>query len=197
MISLPETTLVLSPICSRRIPSCIIVRLSEPLKRQYALVTGGFESDGPLIHLCLSQDHNLDLNELLGTSAYKERYRSDMIRWGEDQRERDPGFFARLATATSHAESARVWIVSDARRPTDVAYFQSNYGDRVTTVRVQASEECRATRGWVFTDGVDNAVSECGLDDLTHDLTVVNNSLAGCDASLEETLKRIVDLTQA
>ena len=34
----------------------------------------------------------------------------------------------------------------------------------VITVRVEASQETRKQRGWVFASGVDDAESECGLD---------------------------------
>jgi phosphomevalonate kinase len=51
------------------------------------------------------------------------RYREAMIRWGEAKREQDPGFFPRLAT--QHARG-KLWIVTDCRRPTDLAYFQVN-----------------------------------------------------------------------
>ncbi|XP_016353483.1 phosphomevalonate kinase-like [Sinocyclocheilus anshuiensis] len=58
---------------------CCILRLSAPLKQQYA------------------KDHNLDYEELLGCGQYKESYRADMIRWGEMKRQQDSGFFCRLA----------------------------------------------------------------------------------------------------
>nr|XP_006061006.1 phosphomevalonate kinase isoform X5 [Bubalus bubalis] len=56
---------------------CAILRLSGPLKEQYA------------------QEHGLDFQRLLDASTYKEAYRSDMIRWGEEKRQADPGFFCR------------------------------------------------------------------------------------------------------
>ncbi|XP_009462993.1 PREDICTED: small conductance calcium-activated potassium channel protein 3-like [Nipponia nippon] len=43
------------------------------------------------------QEHGLDFQRLLDASAYKERYRQDMIRWGEEKRRADPGFFCRTA----------------------------------------------------------------------------------------------------
>jgi phosphomevalonate kinase len=61
------------------------------------------------------------LEELLGASAYKEKYRQKMIVWGEEKRNDDPGYFARLST--ENAEEP-IWIISDARRPTDIVYFQ-------------------------------------------------------------------------
>lgn len=45
--------------------------------------------------MCFGQEHGLDLQRLLDASAYKEAYRSDMIRWGEEKRQVDPGFFCR------------------------------------------------------------------------------------------------------
>jgi phosphomevalonate kinase len=55
-----------------------IGRLSAPLKQAYAL------------------EHGLDYEELLTDGPYKEKYRKDMIAWGERRREKDPGFFAQL-----------------------------------------------------------------------------------------------------
>ena len=71
-------------------------------------------------------------------------------------------------TPVFRAESAQgsfkpILIISDARRPGDVAFFQDNV-PTVITVRVEASQETRKQRGWVFASGVDDAESECGLD---------------------------------
>ena len=100
-----------------------------------------------------TQDHGLDYERLLDASDYKERYRADMITWGEGKRNADPGFFARIVTAGPGSKKP-VWIVSDARRRTDVAYFTGNYPGRVTTVRVMADEGVRVQRGWQFTPGL-------------------------------------------
>ena len=124
---------------------CAILRLSAPLKEQYA------------------KEHNLDYARLLNASEYKERYRSDMIRWGEEKRRQDPGYFCRLICQGPGSECP-VWIISDARRQTDLQYFLEHYSEQLITVRVQASEQTRRERGWVFTQGIDDAESECGLD---------------------------------
>ena len=50
-----------------------------------------------------------------------------------------------------------------ARRPGDIAFFLENV-PTVITVRVEASQDTRRARGWVFASGVDDAESECGLD---------------------------------
>lgn len=56
--------------------------------------------------LCL-QEHGLDFDELLGAGEYKEKYRADMIQWGEKQREKDPGFFCRVAIK---AAQQPIWV---------------------------------------------------------------------------------------
>lgn len=135
----------------------VILRLSGPLKYQYA------------------KERGLDYDRLLEASNYKEIYREDMIVWGEQTRNRDPGFFCRHAieqasTDLRHFQDGThgyriLWVISDARRPTDLAFFKTEYGlDRVRTVKIYASEQVRKNRGWVFTPGVDDVESECALD---------------------------------
>ena len=100
----------------------------------------------------LSQDHKLSLDNLLDATEYKEKYRADMIQWGEEKRNRDPGYFCRLAT-TDVPVSFHVWIISDARRQTDVKYFKEHFQKETVTVRVEADLEVRESRGFVFTKG--------------------------------------------
>lgn len=98
------------------------------------------------------KEHNLDFDRLLDASEYKEKYRMDMIRWGEERRTEDPSFFCRLATQGEGSDRP-VWIVSDARRLSDLQYFHSNFRKQVITVRVTADEDVRKARGYVFTKG--------------------------------------------
>jgi phosphomevalonate kinase len=122
------------------------------------------------------QMHGLSVAELLSASAYKEQHRAAMVEWGERQRVADPGFFCRKATEAANGGSACVWIVSDARRRSDMDWFREHYGHVMWTVRVQASDADRIARGFVFTPGIDDAETECGLDDYTHDQVLENDS---------------------
>ena len=108
----------------------------------------------------------------MDSSTYKETYRRAMIAWGEEMRAKEPGYFCRLATREAYKP---VWLICDARRTTDMDYFKSHYGECTITVRVVASEAVRVGRGWVFTTGVDDAESECGLDDYSCDVIITNN----------------------
>ncbi|XP_068778542.1 phosphomevalonate kinase isoform X2 [Struthio camelus] len=148
---------------------CTILRLSGPLKEQYA------------------KEHGLDFQRLLDASAYKETYRQDMIRWGEEKRGADPGFFCRIVV---EGAAQPVWVVSDTRRLSDVEWFRDVYGDVVQTVRVVATEETRKRRNWVFVVGVDDAESECGLDQgVAFDWVITNN---GDELSLDSQLETLL-----
>ncbi|XP_068179001.1 phosphomevalonate kinase-like [Antennarius striatus] len=148
---------------------CCVLRLSGPLKQRYA------------------QEHGLDLDQLLGAGLYKERYRADMIQWGEARRHQDPGFFCCLATKGVRQP---VWVVSDARRLSDLQWFWSEFPQQTQTVRVQSSEETRKRRGWSFTAGVDDAESECGLDSGVEFDWIITND--GDAPLLEEQLQPIL-----
>ncbi|XP_067938677.1 phosphomevalonate kinase-like [Watersipora subatra] len=136
---------------------CEIMRLSAPLKKQYAL------------------ENNLDFEKLLDASEYKERVRVDMISWGEARRDADPGYFCRLSTVENPGAHKPVWIISDARRKTDIEYFTKTYPSAMLTVRVEAKPSTRTKRGFVFTKNVDDAPSECDLDGLSFDKVIYNN----------------------
>ncbi|XP_026226712.1 phosphomevalonate kinase-like [Anabas testudineus] len=152
---------------------CCILRLSGPLKQQYA------------------QEHNLNLDQLLGPGPYKEQYRADMICWGETRRCQDPGFFCRLAT---RGASQPIWVVSDARRLSDLQWFWSKFPQQTLSVRVQSTEKTREQRGWRFTAGVDDAESECGLDSSVEFDWIITNE---ADApSLDEQLQPILTLAK-
>uniref|UniRef100_A0A2P2ICV3 Phosphomevalonate kinase n=1 Tax=Hirondellea gigas TaxID=1518452 RepID=A0A2P2ICV3_9CRUS len=125
----------------------VIMRLAGPIKKQYAI------------------DHGLDYTKLLSTSSYKEKYRYDMIAWGEKVRNQTPTFFIDKEIETKNAGAFPVWVVSDVRRRSDLQVFRKRYGHRCISIRVQASEDTRRNRDWIFTPGVDDAPSECDLDE--------------------------------
>ncbi|KAK6179776.1 hypothetical protein SNE40_012060 [Patella caerulea] len=155
--------------------NCSIMRLSAPLKSQYA------------------KDHNLDYEKLLDASDYKEKYRKDMIRWGEEQRLQDPGYFCRLTTSGEDSKKP-VWIISDARRKPDIEYFKMNHSQVTRTIRVEAEDSIRIKRGFVFTEGVDDAESECGLDEnINWDYIIDNN---GDEEQLNKSLKPIIEYVE-
>lgn len=147
---------------------CEVLRLSGPLKKQYAL------------------EHGLDFEKLLDSSMYKEKFRKSMIEWGESKRKEDSEFFCDLATKDA---CKPVWIISDCRRRTDIKYFRERF--KTIHVRVGASDEIRKLRGWSFVGGIDDAESECDLDNEAVDVFVDNN---GDSKALETVLKELTQL---
>ena len=49
----------------------------------------------------------MDFQRLLDASTYKESYRKDMIRWGQEKRQADPGFFCRKIV---EGVSQPIWV---------------------------------------------------------------------------------------
>ena len=150
---------------------CDVIRLSGPLKKQYAV------------------EHWLNYEKLLDSSSYKETYRKAMIEWGEAKRAADPGFFCRLATDSA---CKPVWIVSDARRRTDLEYFRGKF--QTVHVRVEASQETRKGRGWEFIPGIDDAESECDLDSENADVIIKND---GDWKVLENSLQELKNIAKS
>lgn len=86
----------------------------------------------------------------------------------------------------------KIWIVSDIRRQTDIKWFIETYTDKVKTIRIQAELNTRSNRGWCFTDGVDNVMSECDLDDYHGwDLKFSNNTSEEMEDGIKSILKLI------
>lgn len=150
------------------------VRLSGPIKQQFAANNG------------------LDYSSLLSASEYKEKYRLQMIEWSEAKRAQDSGFFIRAAIEMYEGGKYPIWIVSDMRRRSDLAWFKEHYGNCVHTVRITASPEVRRQRGWTFASGVDDAESECDLDSITEWDSEVNNS--GDAQVVEDLLEKLTGL---
>ncbi|KAK9891078.1 hypothetical protein WA026_013401 [Henosepilachna vigintioctopunctata] len=148
---------------------CTVLRISEPIKKHYAEKCG------------------VNFKELLGDGPFKEKYRKEMIVWGEQIRAEDPGYFCRLVC--KNAQKTAFWIISDIRRKSDIHFFEQNYGNKMKSVRINTSKEIRESRGWVYTIGVDDVQSECDLDDYADWDVIVSN-----DGHYENDIDRILKL---
>lgn len=62
-------------------------------------------------------------------------------------------FYAGTECIYFSAREKAVWMVSDARRKTDIKWFKENFGDACKTIRINCPDEIRKTRGWVYTPG--------------------------------------------
>ncbi|KAH8377107.1 hypothetical protein KR093_003470 [Drosophila rubida] len=154
----------------------IIVRISEPIKREWA------------------RKLELDINAMLSDGPYKEQFRRDMILWSDEVRRKDYGFFCRAAMKEAPVDTVDYVIVSDIRRKNDIRWFYETYGhEMIQTVRLISQLETRKARGWQFTAGIDDVPSECDLDDSTFDLELVNDAE---DESGEQIIDRLLEKLQ-
>jgi len=152
--------------------SAVIMRLSGPLKE------------------CYARDNGLDFEKLLSPGDYKEKYRLDMLRWSEEIRNRDYTYFCKAAISKYEGNTFPIWIISDARRLTDLQFFRENYGERMKIIRVVAPDSVRSDRGWVFTSGVDDKETECGLDSVDNwDFRLENDGTTSGDELTKELSK--------
>lgn len=140
-----------------RFPNSILsFRISSPIKKEFA------------------RERNLDYEELLTSSSYKENYRHKMVEWSESVRRTDPNYFLRLAIIEAYEKingsERKIWLLNDARRFCDLKYFSDPTeinldGDcEVITIRITANDAVRKQRGWIFDDKIDTKPTECGLD---------------------------------
>lgn len=131
----------------------------------------------------------------MSDSDYKERYRRDMVRWSEAEKlnQDDPNYFLKLSLQMKTDDNKPIWLISDARRLSDIKYFQQNQFDKIQiiTIRINCSEEVRKQRGWTFVTGIDDAQTECGLDEYQEWTHLVTNN--GVDSNLMTTLDDILD----
>ncbi|OWR50846.1 phosphomevalonate kinase [Danaus plexippus] len=136
---------------------CEVIKISQPIKSHWA------------------KEKNLSLKDLLSDGEYKELFRLELIKWSEEMRDKDYGYFCRAAC--QNAADKPVWIVSDIRRKTDIKWFKESYGEcsSLKTIRLTADLETRKQRGYKFASGIDDAASECDLDDFNEWDLVINN----------------------
>nr|CAG4648951.1 EOG090X0FYC [Polyphemus pediculus] len=167
----------ITEILQKLLNDSVIIRISAPIKKHWA------------------ESKDLNYEQLLSDGAYKEIYRAQMIAWSEEQRARDPGCFCEAAVKDFNGATYSIWLVSDLRRTTDLKFFREKFKDRVTTIRISASESVRKDRGYCFTVGIDDSESECGLDLVEDwDLTIQNN---GNSVDLNGDLQKLVDICKA
>ncbi|KAI4500679.1 hypothetical protein M0802_004271 [Mischocyttarus mexicanus] len=151
----------------------VIIKISGPIKTYW------------------SKNVNLDLNKLLDASEYKEQYRFEMVKWSESVRKKDNGYFCRAAIDMYNAYTKPIWIVSDIRRKTDIKWFQENYEGLCKTIRVTTNPEIRQQRGWTFTAGIDDAETECDLDDFDDWNLIIENNGNDIETIIDKILKLI------
>lgn len=173
------STLITNYIGHGRMHHLAILRIAGPIKREFA------------------KNNKLDFTRLLDSSDYKENFRMAMVDWSERYREKEGwNCFLKLAIKEQRARDKAIWILNDARRPCDLEYFENDPAFQQTKViklRIEATEEARMSRGWKFTQGIDDRQTECGLDEYDEWSHVINNDYNDQREQIIEALKPIFE----
>uniref|UniRef100_A0A6G3MJ51 Phosphomevalonate kinase n=1 Tax=Henneguya salminicola TaxID=69463 RepID=A0A6G3MJ51_HENSL len=110
------------------------------------------------------------------SSLYKEQFRREMILFGENIRKLDPYYFCKIIDITAQQSGTKCWVIADCRRLFDIKYFSDKYPERTITVRIECPLYIRSNRGFEFECGIDDAESECGLDNYKSWHHVIKNA---------------------
>nr|XP_024218718.1 phosphomevalonate kinase isoform X1 [Halyomorpha halys] len=164
-------------------------RLFEKLNREHVVI---IKLSAPIKSLH-AEKNGLDLKVLMSSLEFKEAHRKAMLEWSEKLRNEDYGVFCRAAIQMSKADNYPVWIVSDARRKTDIKWFKENYNNEIIKLyRIVCDDSIRKQRGWVFAKGIDDEETECGLDDFDDwDKIIQNNTVDEADAFINQTIEHV------
>jgi phosphomevalonate kinase len=87
---------------------------------------------------------------------------------------------AQRSSTSSHTDYSgpEIIIVTDCRRPSDLNFFRNEFGNAAVFIRIDASLEIRNKRGFTFVEGIDDAETECALDNFTEwQFNVYNNGM--------------------
>jgi len=131
--------------------------------------------------------HGIDFEELMSTRSTKERYRREMIQFMEERRASDGNYVWCREAWKRMRLNPRIVVVTDARRPCDVDFFRTS--SDVTYVRIECCEKVRQSRGWEFESGIDDTVSETGLDGVPADVTLHSGTFG--DSDVRDLLRRL------
>lgn len=121
-----------------------------------------------------------------------------MVEWSESVRKDDANIFLRQAIEDADAfNKSNIWILVDARRSCDLQYFLTDerfINSKIVTIRISASDSVRTERGYIFTPGIDDVDSECGLDSWTNWTYTIDNNDSD---QLMKQLVPIIDLANS
>lgn len=177
------STLITNYVGYDRMQNISILRVAGPIKREFA------------------RNNKLDFSRLLDSTSYKEKYRLSMVEWSEQYRAKVGwNCFLRAAIKEQRAKNKSVWILNDARRPCDLEYFDNDpafENTEVIKLRVEASDSVRLSRGWKFTEGIDDKDTECGLDYYDGWTYVIKNNHNDFNQSLIDSLNPIYEAIDA
>jgi len=122
--------------------------------------------------------YSLDYGRLQSERAYKEQHRHLLVSEFRASNERAPREYDERVVQLICAESGPRLILVDVRLRAQVEFYMRELLNRAecVLVRVRASDEVRARRGFAYTAGVDDEAAETDLDGARYDGTFENEN---------------------
>jgi len=133
----------------------------------------------------VAQKNSLDFQRLMTDTDYKEDNRRLLIDHGQTRRAENPNYW--VEKMLQDHEKEKILVVSDWRFPTE-SLALSPLCD-IVTIRIEASDTARESRGWTRSASIDRDASECSLDYHTFNYVVRND---GTVEELKEILKTML-----
>eukprot|EP00698_Gefionella_okellyi_P000885 TRINITY_DN10772_c0_g1_i1.p1 TRINITY_DN10772_c0_g1~~TRINITY_DN10772_c0_g1_i1.p1 ORF type:complete len:194 (+),score=34.32 TRINITY_DN10772_c0_g1_i1:186-767(+) len=138
----------------------VILQFAELLKRDFALAA------------------DLDYDKLVNDREYKEQHRTEMTKFFHQQIAANPHKYHEALC--DEVPKHRFIIVSDFRFPEERDFVtahvqQMQLRTRIVSVRVEADEHTKQSRGWTYNERIDTDVTETSLDNATFDFVIDNN----------------------
>lgn len=134
-------------------------------------------ADSPKLSFC--QKRGLDYSRFMTDRKYKDSYRKEFIDFAEEAKICDKYVWCKTAMKGLVDTYDNV-IVTDLRYPVELEYFSETFGTRENNtsfvkIRIKASENVRASRGWSYCKGVDDHLSEIGMDTTDFNFVIRND----------------------
>lgn len=136
----------------------------------------GGVKDG-LSYICkemFCKENNLDFDRMLNDQAYKESYRSQLVKYANTQiTSNSPSYFVDNLLKKYDNQNQLV-IIPDIRLEADISPYFTR--ENSIKVKVTTSDEVKKKRGWVYNKEIDEAPMECALDNYSvWDVILKNN----------------------
>lgn len=149
-----ETALCIQRVLKRMGVEAHIIPLSLPLKVEFA------------------EERNLDADRLVNDRPYKEVYREELIKYARNRRAVEPHCFVDGALRLC---KTKVLIVPDIR---DMEEEKRMFELNAIRILVDASDETRARRGWIYNPVVDEDPTETTVKKIKRWDVVIDNNYA-------------------
>lgn len=121
------------------------------------------------------KENGLDYERMLRDYDYKTQHRMG-IREFVQRKFKEEGDLFCVEEFIKEAEKNVIYIVPDNRFKRECEFFKENFPNQTTLVRVEALDENRKQRGWVYSDTTDNNSFENELDDYNGFDNIINNN---------------------